>query len=404
MCDRLPSIPLSFPLTKSPKLGFTRTNWSSCIQLHPYFYPPNCSKPSNFTNSELANSRNGRSLFLSRRASENPIADCGIPADLGFKEQGENLFNLEGEAIESVTRHGIDLSEESNASLGSENFLESEGGSEEENRNRKSNGSVKEENRVRMAGADGDRLEKEENLKHIDEKVELRKGRQVMRRSNILAKQVISIQSALSLGFVSQLWVNTNSWMVKFVEVRRNLLSGEFERFLLDDITQVGDVVLVEDESVIDDDEFKIVGLETLVGYQVVTPGRRTIGKVRGYSFNINSGAVESLELDSFGISYIPSSLVSTYALFVEDVLEVVSDAVIVHEVAASRIHRLTKGILDGQNIASSVDDLDEYSDIERPVRSDKYTRRRNFGDQKFNSRKSKTDGNDDWDLPLDYF
>lgn len=33
----------------------------------------------------------------------------------------------------------------------------------------------------------------------------------------------------------------------------------------------------------------------------------------------------------------------STYALFVEDVLEVVSDAVIVHEAAASRIYRLTK-------------------------------------------------------------
>lgn len=31
---------------------------------------------------------------------------------------------------------------------------------------------------------------------------------------------------------------------------------------------------------------------------------------MRGYSFNINSGAVESLELDSFGIAIIPSSLV----------------------------------------------------------------------------------------------
>lgn len=31
---------------------------------------------------------------------------------------------------------------------------------------------------------------------------------------------------------------------------------------------------------------------------------------MRGYTFNINSGAVESLELDSFGISLIPSSLV----------------------------------------------------------------------------------------------
>lgn len=33
----------------------------------------------------------------------------------------------------------------------------------------------------------------------------------------------------------------------------------------------------------------------------------------------------------------------STYALLVEDVLEVVSDTVVVHEAAASRIQRLTK-------------------------------------------------------------
>lgn len=34
---------------------------------------------------------------------------------------------------------------------------------------------------------------------------------------------------------------------------------------------------------------------------------------------------------------------VSTYALFVEDVLEVLPDTVVVHEAAASRIQRLTK-------------------------------------------------------------
>lgn len=33
----------------------------------------------------------------------------------------------------------------------------------------------------------------------------------------------------------------------------------------------------------------------------------------------------------------------STYSLLVEDVLEVVSDTVVVHEAAASRIQRLTK-------------------------------------------------------------
>jgi hypothetical protein len=41
----------------------------------------------------------------------------------------------------------------------------------------------------------------------------------------------------------------------------------------------VGDVVLVDNETVLDT-EFKMVGLETLVGYRVVTPGGRNIGKV----------------------------------------------------------------------------------------------------------------------------
>ncbi|TXG57509.1 hypothetical protein EZV62_015338 [Acer yangbiense] len=206
------------------------------------------------------------------------------------------------------------------------------------------------------------------------EKVRLRRGRQNMKRTNMLAKQVISIQSAVSLGFVSQLWVDTAS---------------------------VGDVVLVEDESVMEND-FKMVGLDSLVGYRVVTPGRRNIGKVRGYTFNINSGAVESLELDSFGISIIPSSLVSTYALLVEDVLEVISDTVVVHEAAALCIQRLTKGLWDNQNARTSIDELEEYSDAERPDKFDTgRSKRRSFDRQKFHpkTRESK----DEWELPMDY-
>ncbi|KAF9587971.1 hypothetical protein IFM89_006296 [Coptis chinensis] len=52
-----------------------------------------------------------------------------------------------------------------------------------------------------------------------------------------------------------------------------------------------------------------MMGLDTLVGYNVITQSRRKIGKVRGFTFNINSGVLELPELDSFGISFIPSSL-----------------------------------------------------------------------------------------------
>lgn len=259
---------------------------------------------------------------------------------------------------------------------------------------------------IRVQG-DGDEDRDGVDLR-INDKVEkfggnlrLRRGKQVIRRSNLLAKQVISIQSALSLGFVSQLWVDTTSWMVLFVEVRSNLLSGDSEKFFLEDISQVGDVVLVPDESVIDN-EYNMIGLETLVGYRVVTPSLRNIGKVRGYNFSINSGAVEELEIDSFGLSIIPSSLVSTYSLMVEDVLEVVSDAVVVHEAAALRIQRLSKGFLGNQNVGISADDVEDYEYEQSATYGRVSRRRKGFGRKKPNPRE--WDNNEDnWELPMDY-
>ncbi|KAF5179519.1 hypothetical protein FRX31_030893 [Thalictrum thalictroides] len=240
-----------------------------------------------------------------------------------------------------------------------------------------------------------DNEEEKNDLKEEDDVVgkrELSKGRKFIRRSNILAKQVISIQSALSLGFVSQIWVDTSSWVVSVVEVRPSMLSGEMERFFLEDVCQVGDVVLVEDEGVLEED-IRMFGLDILVGYNVVTPSRRSIGKVRGFTFNINSGAVELLELDSFGISIIPASLVTTYALFVEDVIDVESDTVVVHEAAASRVQRLTKGLWDTPNTESSREQREEYPDLERR------NSRRNR--QKFTS--SLSESEDDLQLPMDY-
>ncbi|RWR80518.1 PRC-barrel-like protein [Cinnamomum micranthum f. kanehirae] len=224
----------------------------------------------------------------------------------------------------------------------------------------------------------------------------------VLRRSAMLAKQVISMESALSLGFVSQLWVDTRSWVVVLVEVRPSLLSGEMERFLLEDICQVGDVVLVQDESVIEN-EVKMIGLDTLVGYNVVTPSRQNVGKVRGYTFNINSGAVELLELDSFGISIIPASLVSTYGLPVDDVLGVTSDTVVVHEDAASHVQRLSKGFWDTRNVESYGDELRRYSNLgNRSFRSVRHQRTSNNSVGKKSTRRMR-DTDVDWELPMDY-
>ncbi|CAH1416442.1 unnamed protein product [Lactuca virosa] len=68
---------------------------------------------------------------------------------------------------------------------------------------------------------------------------------------------------------------------------------------------------------------------------------------------------------------------VSTYALLVEDVLEVVSDTVVVHEAATSRIQRLTKGFWGGQRVGYLMEDLDDYSDFEGQSEYRKDKRRR---------------------------
>lgn len=79
----------------------------------------------------------------------------------------------------------------------------------------KSEDELLEDDLIRVQG-DGERddgvdLRKDDKVEKFGGNLRLRKGKQVIRRSNLLAKQVISIQSALSLGFVSQLWVDTTS-------------------------------------------------------------------------------------------------------------------------------------------------------------------------------------------------
>ncbi|XAR55726.1 hypothetical protein NMG60_11035907 [Bertholletia excelsa] len=342
------------------------------------------------------------SVKVSRKSAPTGSSGHEIYRELGFKENEKEQieFEMKREKQNSNRDNRIDIGrkDEETVSSGVNLMDQSEA---------KSMGRLEIEDLVRTEeGRDGMGSKLEQLDQDITGQVTVRRRRRQMKRSNMLAKQVISIQSALSQGFVSQLWVDTISWLVLVVEVRPNLLSGEVERFLLQDVSQVGDVVLIEDEVVMEN-ELKMVGLETLVGYNVVTPGRQRIGKVRGYTFDINSGALESLELDSFGISVIPSSLVSTYALPVEDVLEVVSDAVVVHEAAASSIQRLTKGFWDAKTLGTSIEDFGNYSDFEAQSSQHDYggSQRKSSTGRKYQSRKRESlyDVDGDWELPKDY-
>ncbi|KAI4353563.1 hypothetical protein L6164_002502 [Bauhinia variegata] len=413
MSGFLAANPLAISVAEARRLAFLVLK--SRNELKPNFHAPLCTKLSNASNFDPTDDNNGGSQFpkeasssLGSRANRSsPMLgskDNRLYGELEFKEKEEKNFKLENNRfdsnamnlqIDSSMQKGI-VGDDGTDSSGPEDFTELNSGLDEDEKNRKRDDNLGEEELVRIeSDKDGVGLKRDDQIESFNGKLGFRRGKQVIGRSNLLAKQVISISSALSLGFVSQLWVDTTSWVVLFVEVRPNLLSGDSERFLLEDIRQVGDVVLVPDESVIEN-ELKMVGLETLVGYRVVTPSRRDIGKVRGYTFSIDSGVIEALELDSFGISIIPSSLVSTYSLLVEDVLEVLSDAVVVHEAAASRIQRLSKGFLGDQNVGTSMDDVEEYD-------SSGYVSRTRRGYRRRKKPNPRDWDDEDWELPMDY-
>ncbi|GMH23127.1 hypothetical protein Nepgr_024970 [Nepenthes gracilis] len=414
MCDRIPKTLISNAGFGTPKLGFAKFDSNSAIS--PFlmvkirFFRDGTWQFSKSCSERIGNKLNPllhmNHMFPGRLRAFGS-SGFGFSTELGFKGRKDEHFEFDGcesdqKFGECTSGNGRDMSNGAEEERGRCDYdiIDMNGRMQDEKMGVQGKGSFKGKDLIGIENGDSGILNDEEPM-HLKGRLDLRSGRQLIKRSNMLAKQVISIHSALNLGFISQLWVDTGTWVVLMVELRPDLLSTESEKVLLEDIKQVGDVVLIQDESVLVD-ELRLVGLETLVGYEVVTPGRRSMGKVRGYTFDINSGAVESLELDSFGISIIPSSLVSTYALFIEDVIEVVSDTVIVQEAAATRIQRLTKGFWGHRNMGRPSAGL-RYSDGKqeplKPVRGQKA--RGNSWSRKFGPETRQMQ--EDWELPMDY-
>lgn len=134
---------------------------------------------------------------IKAKLNSSPLSsdDYGFYGEFGVKEDVMSEIQW--------TTERRDENEDQNLSPGNgikDDFLEFDG----ENSGKEGVGRVKDEELVRSGVGSGD----------VDSKLERRSvksRRQMMRRSSMIAKQVISINSALSLGFVSQLWLDINS-------------------------------------------------------------------------------------------------------------------------------------------------------------------------------------------------
>lgn len=171
-------------------------------------------------------------------------------------------------------------------------------------------------------------------------------------RSDILGTQVIT-HSRGYLGTVSQLWVDVDLGEVVALGLRKsflsflsNMLSSSEQVMLLSSIRQTGGVILVDDDTVLDND-ISVTPYSNLVNSEVITESGDVLGRVRGFKFDVVTGKLETLVIASFGLPQIPDPVLSTYELPVEEIASTGPDRIIVFGDSEKKLVQLTVGILE---------------------------------------------------------
>ena len=170
---------------------------------------------------------------------------------------------------------------------------------------------------------------------------------QITRRSDILNTQVITRNNGKRLGIVNQVWVDIDQREVVALSLRDSLISVSVipQYMYLEKINQIGDVILVDDEEVIED--IDVSCYSTLINWEVITENGEVLGKVRSFKFNGKTGKIYSIIVAYFGLPQIPDQLLSTYELSIEEIVSTGPNRLIVFEGAEERVNQLTIGLLE---------------------------------------------------------
>ena len=190
-------------------------------------------------------------------------------------------------------------------------------------------------------------------------------------RADLIGTQVITRNTAKRLGVVSQFWVDVDRREVVVIGIRQNMLSGvlsqEQQTLLLRSVHQIGDAILVDDDSVLDA-EINLDNYSNLVNSEVITETGDLLGKVRGFKFEVNTGRVESIVIASFGLPQIPDQLISTYELPMDEVVSSGPDRLIVFEGAEEKLNQLSVGLLERLGIGKAPWDREEEGSYMTPT------------------------------------
>jgi sporulation protein YlmC with PRC-barrel domain len=176
-------------------------------------------------------------------------------------------------------------------------------------------------------------------------------------RSELMGTQVITRDTGRRLGVVGEVVVDIDRREVVALGLRDNPLT----RFLpglprwmpLDRIRQVGDVILVDSADSLNE-SFDSERYSKVINCQVVTESGAVLGRVLGFSFDIETGELTTLVLGALGVPLLGEGVLSTWELAVEEVVTSGTDRIIVYEGAEEKLKQLGTGLLEKLGIGGS--------------------------------------------------
>ena len=151
-------------------------------------------------------------------------------------------------------------------------------------------------------------------------------------RSLIINKEIITRTSGKRLGYIDDVYVDPVSLEVTSLYLRKNVSSltslassgAPRDHVSLSSLRQIGDVVLVHDESsLLDPPADESLGYVRMVGSEVCTEDGVTLGKVRDFLFNPDNGQISSIRYDALGLPSIPQELLGCSRLDERDIVAV---------------------------------------------------------------------------------
>jgi sporulation protein YlmC with PRC-barrel domain len=190
----------------------------------------------------------------------------------------------------------------------------------------------------------------------------------IRQRSDLINTQVITIDSAKSLGVVKEILVDIDSREVVALGLRDNILAvpGNLARYmLLSSVRKLGDSILVDDDDVIEDIDPD--AYTSLVNCEVITETGDVLGKVRGFRFSCEDGRLTSVIIAALGYPLIPDQAISTYELSIDEVVSSGPNRLIVIEGTEERLEQLSVGLLERIGLGKAPWE-DEYGDYRPPI------------------------------------